>query len=73
MNPNKQTSTPGITDEPGVGYSSQAAYLTKSVGHWQSLRLSIASLKPTPVSTMVGSPQFGAQKASGSSYRAHNQ
>ena len=35
--------------------------------------LSIASLKPTTISTIVESPQFGAQKAAGSSNKAHDQ
>ena len=73
INPNKHTATPGITDEPRVGYLNQAVYPIKSVGHRQFLRLSIALLKPTLVSTMVESPQLGTQKAPGSSYRAHNQ
>ena len=73
FNGNKHAATPEITDEPRLGYLSQAAYLTKSVGYWQSLRLSIALLKLTPVSTMVKSPQLGAQKAPGSSYRTHDQ
>ena len=73
LNPNKQTVTPGITDEPGVGYLSQAAFLTMMVGHRQPLRLSVAPLKLTAVSTMVESPQLGAQKAPGSAYRTHDQ
>ena len=39
----------------------------------QSMWLSIASLKPIPQSTMVVSPQFGAQKAAGSLNKAHDQ
>ena len=73
MNPNKPIATPGIADKPQVGYLRQTTNLTKSVGHQQSLRLSRAPLKPTTVSMMVESPQFGAQKATGSSYRAHDQ
>ena len=72
-NPNKLTSTKGIADKPRVGYLRQITTSTKSVGHQQSLRLSIAPLKPMTVSTMVESPQFGAEKATGSSYRAHDQ
>ena len=45
---------------------------SKMVGYWQSLRLSMAPLKLTQVSTMVESPQFGAQKATGSFYRAYD-
>ena len=72
-NLNKLTSTPGIADKPQVGYLRQTTTPTKSVGHRQSLRLSIAPLKLMTVSTMVESPQFGAQKATGSFYRAHDQ
>ena len=35
--------------------------------------LSTAPLKPTTISTMVESPQFGAQEATGSSIKAHDQ
>ena len=73
MNLNKPVSTPGIADKPQVGHLRQTTTLTKSVGHRQSLRLRRGPLKLTTVSTMVESPQFGAQKATGSSYRAHNQ
>ena len=43
------------------------------VGYQKSLRLSIAPLKLMPVSMMVESPQLGARKATGSSYRMRNQ
>ena len=59
--------------ENRVWHINPMSTLTNSVGFQQSLRLSVAPLKPTQASTMVESPQFGAQKATGSSYRAHNQ
>ena len=68
-----RTDTPEIANEPGVGYISSTMSSPKMVGYWQSSRLSIAPLKPTQVSTMVESKQFGAQKATGSSYWAHDQ
>ena len=71
--PIQQTNTPEIVNRPGVGYISLAIPLSTMVGYWQSLRLSIAPLKLTQASMKVKSPQFGAQKATGSSYRAHNQ
>ena len=67
------TQTPGISSESTVGYISIAKPLSTMVGYRQSLRLSIAPLKPTAVSTMVESPQLGAQKATGSSYRTRDQ
>ena len=73
INSNKPTPTPGIADKPQAGYLRQTTTTIKSVGHRQSLRLSGVPLKLTAVSTMVESPQFGAQKATGSSYRAHDQ
>ena len=68
----QRTNTPEIVNGPGVGYISLAISLLKTVGYQQSLRLSIAPLKLTQASMMVESPQFGAQKATGSSYRAHD-
>ena len=71
--PKTNEPTPGITDIHRTGYLSQTTHSNKPVGYQQSLRLSLAPLKLTPVSTMVKSPQFGAQKATGSSYWTHDQ
>ena len=70
---NATSQTPEINSKSIVGYISIAKHFSRPVGYRQSLRLSTAPLKPTPVSMMVKSAQFGAQKTTGSSYRMCNQ